>query len=50
MTRIRKALIALSVVMAATAIQVPASAEPVGPCTVQETLAKYGWNVPLCAE
>lgn len=51
MTRIRKALVALSVVLAATAIQVPASADPgPGPCTVQEELAKYGWNLPLCAE
>lgn len=50
MSRIRKIVLTFSVVLAVTVVQVPASADPTTDvtCTLEETLAKYGWNVPIC--
>ena len=47
MKRIRKVLVALSVVMAVSAVHVPASAGPVEDtvCFVTTEASKWGWNV-----
>ena len=51
MSRIRKTLVVLSLVLSVTAIQVPASAEPsLETCTYSAEIAghKYEWHVPIC--
>ena len=50
MSRIRKIILTMSVVLAVTAVQVPASADPAAEatCALQELLSKYGWNSPIC--
>lgn len=50
MTRIRKALVVLSIVTAMTAVSVPAQAGGTegATCMLQEELAKYGWHLAIC--
>ena len=50
MTPLRKAVIGLSLVLSLTAIQVPASADPVedGACMLEREMKKYGWQPIIC--